>query len=149
MAFFDYPRYEVLQYKYKVPTYNEIKTFLAKDPTCFGISPCVIKPGVIVWGEKDVWVCMNIVDMPHVTEPKIDVHWVHYARTDDPETDGTITHIQQVFNKVRESIWKGSFISLTIDADNPEILICPYCNISLELVALADRCPKCHYIKNG
>lgn len=149
MSFYGYPRYEERQYLHKVPEYSELKAWLAKDPTHFGISPYVIKPGVIVWGEKDIWVCMDTIDMPDITNPKIDIHWVHYARTDDPETDGKVTHIQQVFDKVHQSIWKGSFIDLPIDEGNPEILICPYCKVGLELVALADRCPKCHYVKNG
>jgi hypothetical protein len=137
MQMHDEIRNEQLSYKYVVPTYEELHSWVKREPTRSDFKLSDLTIGCIVpldCGSDDFvfWVVMDLIKVPK----GLDVHWLLITKTE-------IGHYQQVFYPIHDIPWNGAFFQL-VPKDGE---LCPHCCLELEWATLALRCPNCWWVK--
>lgn len=140
MPLFQNRRYDDIEYRYIIPTFAEVDKFVLREPTRMGFDLLTLCPGAIVWGKDDIWLCMDVV----IDSSDVDVWWVHWDRNTKLGQK-----VQQVFDHNFPNTWMCSIFPVEVKTNliKNETPLCPTCYIPLEWASLAERCPKCWYVK--
>ena len=137
MAAFDDPRFEMLEYLYEIPDFNKLNKWVSNHLAIqIEVSPRSICHGFITASAAEIWM---VVGTKLVSTNDIDIHWLRWMRT-----TGYMTHRQQVYRLHDKDMWKG--VVFTLDR-KPSGDYCPTCNIEMERIMMASKCPQCWFVR--